>query len=320
MRILHEFSYERPKSLTEALKLLEAHGAALSPLAGGTDLVVNMKMRSILQITEKAGTADARWRAARRVPAIQTPSVVMSLADLPKLRGVRAARGGVRIGPTTTMAELAASDGVKPAVAALRDAAAIMGSALIRNRATIGGNLVNARPAADTAVALLAVGGRLELASRSGKRTVEAAAFFTGPGRSVRRADELLVGIDVPTAKGQGSAYLRMGNRKQLEIALVGAGAWLEIDRKARRITAARISLGAVGPTPLLAPLAAAELVGKSPDAEAFAAAGRIARTEVRPIDDFRGSAGYRLELVETLVQRALAAAAARALGKGGRR
>jgi CO/xanthine dehydrogenase FAD-binding subunit len=149
---------------------------------------------------------------------------------------------------------------------------------------------------------------------------VDIAAFFTGPGRSVRRADELLVGIDVPAAKGQGSAYVRMGNRKQLEIALVGAGAWLEIDKTTRKITAARISLGAVGPKPLLAPLAASGLVGMFPDAEAFAAAGRTARGEVKPIDDFRGSAGYRLELVETLVQRALAIAVSRALGKGGRR
>jgi carbon-monoxide dehydrogenase medium subunit len=282
--------------------------------------VVNMKMRGILQITEKAGTAAARWPAARRVPAISTPKVVMSLADLTKLRGVRKGKGLVRIGPTTTMTELATCGGLPPAVAALRDAASIMGSALIRNRATIGGNLMNARPAADTAVALLAVGGRLELAARSGKRAVEVASFFTGPGRSVRRPDELLVGIEVPAAKGQGSAYVRIGNRKQLEIALVGAGAWLEIDKATRTITAARISLGAVGPTPLFSPLAASGLVGKIADAEAFAAAGRTARGEVKPIDDFRGSAAYRLELVETLVQRALAAAASRALGRGGRR
>jgi carbon-monoxide dehydrogenase medium subunit len=320
MRILHDFTYERPQSLGEALRLLEKHGAGLAPLAGGTDLVVNMKMRGILQITENAGSPAARWPAARRVPAIQTPSVVMSLADLPKLRGVRGGRGRVRIGPTTTMAELAAGAGLKPAVFAVRDAAAIMGSALIRNRATIGGNVINARPAADTAVALLALGARLELASRRERRTVDIAAFFTGPGRSVRRPDELLVGIEAPTGPGQGSAYVRMGSRKQLEIALVGAGAWLSIDKATRRIAAARIALGAVAPTPVLAPLAAAALVGKVADAEAFAAAGAAARSEVKPIDDFRGSARYRLELVDTLVRRALAAAASRALGKGGRR
>jgi len=316
MRILHGFSYERPKSLAEAWSLLEAHGASLSPLAGGTDLVVNMKMRGILQITEKGGTKDARWPAARRVPPIHTPAVVMSLAELEELHGVHAMGDPVRIGPTTTMTELAAAK-LPPALAALTDAAAVMGSQLIRNRATIGGNIMNARPAADTAVALQAVGGRLILESTAGRRTVDAAAFFTGPGRSVRRADELLVGIEAAAPAGHGSAYLRMGNRKQLGSALVGVGAWLRLDPDTGAIAAARISLGAVGPTPALAEAAAAGLIGKAPDAEAFATAGAAAQHEVKPIDDFRGTSAYRLELVEALVRRALGAAAARVTVKG---
>lgn len=319
MRILHEFSYERPGSLREALALLEKHGAALSPLAGGTDLVVNMKMRGILQVTEGAGTPAAKWPAARRVPAIQRPAVVMSLAEIRKLRGVTTGEGFVRVGPTTTMSGLAACGDLPPALGAVRDAAAIMGSPLIRNLATVGGNVVNARPAADTAVALLALAAKLELASASGRRTVPIASFFTGPGRSVRRADELLVGIKVPAAKRQGSAYERIGNRRQLEIALVCAAAWLELEPRTGKIAGARLSLGAVGPTPLLAPAAASLLVGRRADAEAFAAAAKAAREEAAPIDDFRGSAAYRLELVETLVARALAAAAGRAAGKGGR-
>jgi CO/xanthine dehydrogenase FAD-binding subunit len=319
MRILHEFSYERPKSLEAALALLGAHGAAASPLAGGTDLVVNMKMRSILQITENAGAKDARWPAARRVPAIQTPRVVVSLAELAELQGVRASGGALRIGPMTTMAELAARGDLPAALGALRDAAAIMGSPLIRNLATVGGNVANARPAADTAVALLALGAQLALDSKAGGRRVPIASFFTGPGRSVRRADELMTGIEVEAASGQGSAYERLGNRRQLEIALVGAAAWLAVDAASGKIADARIALGAVGPTPLLAPNAAAALIGMAPGSEAFAAAGKAARGEVKPIDDFRGSAAYRLELVEALVGRALEGAAARALGKGGR-
>jgi CO/xanthine dehydrogenase FAD-binding subunit len=108
-----------------------------------------------------------------------------------------------------------------------------------------------------------------------------------------------------------------MGQRRQLEIALVCAGAWLRLDDRTETIVAARIALGAVGPTPLLAASAAEELVGRRPTAESFAAAARTARSEARPIDDFRGSATYRLELVEVLVRRALEAAAARA-GAGG--
>jgi CO/xanthine dehydrogenase FAD-binding subunit len=319
MRILHEFIYERPGSLDEALALLERHGASLSPLAGGTDLVVNMKMRGILQITPKAGTPDAKWRAARRVQPIHQPAVVMSLADLPGMTGVRAGGGRAWIGPSTTMTFLASCGQVPAALGAIVDAAAVMGSPLIRNRATIGGNIMNARPAADTAVAFLAIGGSLELASARGKRSVDIGSFFTGPGRSVRREDELLVGLEAGAADATGSAYHRMGNRRQLEIALVGAAASLRIDPGSGTIAAARIALGAVGPTPLLAQKAASGLIGAKPTAEAFAAAARAARLDVKPIDDFRGSAAYRLELVETLVQRALATAAARALGKGAR-
>jgi carbon-monoxide dehydrogenase medium subunit len=317
MTILHDFAYERPSTLDDALALLDAHRERLRPLAGGTDLVVNMKLRGILQLTSDAGTPHARWPAARTVQPVQQPDVVMSLADLASLRGLELRGDAFRIGPTTTMAEIAAAAGLPPTLGALRDAAAIMGSPLIRNRATVGGNVVNARPAADTAVALLALGARLELASRCERRRVDLSSFFTGPGRCVRRDDELLVGIDVPCGAAEGSAYLRMGQRRQLEIALTCAAAWLRLDPLSGTIAAARIALGAVGPTPVLATAASRELVGRRPTPEAFAAAARAARAEARPIDDFRGSAAYRLELVEVLVGRALAEAASRTAVRG---
>jgi CO/xanthine dehydrogenase FAD-binding subunit len=316
MTILHDFEYERPSSLDDALVLLDAHRERLRPLAGGTDLLVNMKLRGILQQTPGAGTVDARWRSARTAVPVHGPDVVMSLADLPALRGLESRGSFFRVGPTTTMADVGGAP-LPPALGALRDAAAIMGSPLIRNRATVGGNVVNARPAADTAVALVALGARLELASRSERRRMDLASFFVGPGRCLRRDDELLVDVEVPCGPAEGSAYVRMGQRRQLEIALVSVGAWLRLDDRARTVVAARISLGAVGPTPLLAASAAAELVGRPPTAETFAAAARTARGEGRPIDDFRGSAAYRLELVEVLVRRALEAAAARAEAGG---
>jgi CO/xanthine dehydrogenase FAD-binding subunit len=320
MRILHEFAYERPRTIDEALALLAKHGGRLSPLAGGTDLVVNMKMRGILQLTEGAGTPQARWPAARRVPAIQRPAVVMSLADLPELGGIDAGADRVRIGPLATMARIAACDDLPAAVLAVRDAAAIMGSPLIRNLGTIGGNLINARPAADTAVALLCLDAKLELASAGGRRRVDIASFFTGPGTSVRRPDELLVDVEAPCGPGEGSAYLRMGNRRQLEIALVGVAAWLRLDPASGTVAEARIALGAVAPTPVRAGKAARLLVGQPPEPEAFARAAREASAEVSPINDFRGSAAYRHELVKTLVARALEAAAKRAAGPGGAR
>jgi carbon-monoxide dehydrogenase medium subunit len=246
------------------------------------------------------------------------PDVVVSLADLPGLDGVTEADDVWSVGPMMTMARFAERPDVPPAVCALRDATGVMGSPLIRNRATIGGNLVNARPAADTAVAILALGGRLELASAKGRRWVEIASYFTGPGMCVRRPDELLIAIELPCSPTAGSAYLRQGTRRQLEIALVGAAAWVELDSATGKVAAARIALGAVAPTPILALQAAGSLVGQEPAPETLAAAAALARQEARPIDDFRGSAAYRLGLIEVLVRRSLERAVARAQGEGG--
>jgi len=317
MRILHPFRYERPKSLDEALAILEKHGAKAAPLAGGTDLIVNMKHRSMLQLVPGAGTAQAQWKSAARVPAMERPEVVVSLSSLAELRGIRKGDGKLRVGPLVAMAELSRSRDLLPEAGALSDAAGIMGSPLVRNRATVGGNLMNARPAADTAIAILALGARLELASRAQRRWEDASAFFTGPGRTVRKPEELLVAVEMPIGPCEGSAYVRMGVRRQLEIAIVSAAAWIRLSRDRSTIADARIALGAVGPTPILAPHAAGMLAGKAGGPERFAEAARTARGEARPIDDFRGSAAYRLDLVEALVTRALEKALARARGEG---
>lgn len=316
MKILHEFDYKRPESLEEALAILGEHGDKAVPLAGGTDVVVNMKYRGMLQLVPGAGTRDAMWPAAGRVPAIQQPEVIVSINSIDGLKGVSRDEDPTRIGPLTTMTEYAGLDDVPPGLMGLKDAATIMGSPLIRNRATIGGNILNARPAADTAVAVLALGAQFVLARTGGTRKVPASEFFTGPGKSVREPEELLTAIEIPTADKEGSAYLRVGNRRQLEIALVGAAAWLEVDGEGL-VSDARIALGAVAPTPVLSEPATAALVGKKPGEETFAAAAAAARGQVKPIDDFRGSAAYRLELVESLVTRALEIAHDR-IGKGG--
>jgi CO/xanthine dehydrogenase FAD-binding subunit len=315
MRILHDFEYERPPDLHAALELLSRYGDRARPIAGGTDVVIGLKYRSMLQLADP----DV-FPAASRAPKLMRPDVVVSLADLADLRGIAVEGDTVRVGARTTMTEIADSDHLPPALAALADAAGAMGSPLIRNRATIGGNLAHARPAADTAVATVTVGARYELASLEGRRWVEAPDFFTGPGETVKRPHELLTAVEMRHGRGQGSAYLRQGTRRQLEIALASAAAWVELDERTGQVTAARIGLGAVGPTPLLAPAAAKVLVGKRPDAETTLAAATAARSETKPIDDYRGSAAYRLELVEVLVRRAIEIAVSRARGEGGRR
>jgi CO/xanthine dehydrogenase FAD-binding subunit len=314
--ILHDFGYQRPGTLGEALAILEEYGDGASPLAGGTDLVVEMSYRSMLQLVKGAGSETAEFATAAKVPPMRRPEVVVSLADLAELGGVSEGHGVLRVGALTTMAEFAAQAEIPPAVWALRDAAEIMGSPLIRNRATIGGNLVHGRPAADTAVAILALSGRLELASARKSRWVDISAFFTGPGQNVRRPDELLICVELPCFSDAGSAYLRQGTRRQLEIALVGAASWLRLDPSSGVVDDARIALGAVAPTPILATEAANSLLGRDPTTEALSAAAALAREEAKPIDDFRGSAAYRLELIEVLVRRSLGMAISRAQGE----
>jgi carbon-monoxide dehydrogenase medium subunit len=314
MRILHDFEYERPRNLDEALDMMSRYGDKARPIAGGTDLVIGMKYRSFLQLAD-----ETKFSAAARAPKIVRPEVVVSLSRLSELKGITIQSGTVRIGPATTMTEIAESGDFPMALHALVDAAAAMGSPLIRNRATFGGNLVHARPAADTAVATLTLAGTLELASAKKKRSVDASDFFTGPGETVKKADELLVAIDLPFGPDEGSAYLRQGTRRQLEIALAGAAAWVKIDPASGNVRGARIGLGAVAATPILAPEAARSLIGKPPDKEHIAEATAMAKTEIKPIDDYRGSATYRIEVVEVLVRRALEIAVARARGEEGR-
>jgi carbon-monoxide dehydrogenase medium subunit len=317
MRILHEFDYRRPGSLDEALALLAEYGEKASPIAGGTDLVVYMKYRGMMQLIDGAGTPSARFPAASRVPAMQQPGVVVSISGLDELNYISREGNNVTVGPLVTMTDIARSRQFPPALLALRDAARAMGSPMIRNRATFGGNLINARPAADSAVATVALGGKIHLASAGGRRSVHASEFFTGPGESVRRADELLVSIELPFRPHEGSSYLRQGSRRQLEIALACAASWVRIDPDSGHVTSARLCLGAVAPTPVLAPKAAAALLGKPPTDTTIAAAADLAPSEASPIDDFRGSAEYRNEIIRVLVRRTLETAVARARGEG---
>lgn len=311
MRILHEFDYERPGNLDAALALLARYGDKARVIAGGTDLVIGMKYRSILQL------ADAgRFAAASRAPKVIRPKVVVSLSGLPELSGISVGDQSVRIGATTTMTRIAQCSDIPAALKALVGAAAAMGSPLIRNRATIGGNLVHARPAADTAVASITLGATLELVSARAVRTVSVDRFFTGPGETVKADDELLAAIRVPHGPNEGSAYYRQGTRRQLEIALASAAAWVRLDGVAGRVTDARIGLGAVGPTPMLASEAAGMLVGEQPDPRRLSMVAARARKEIKAIDDYRGTAAYRVEVVEVLVRRALESAVARAQGR----
>ncbi len=280
--LLPRFEYDEPKSLEEACEIMASHGAKAKLLAGGTDLLVNMKKK------------------------ILSPAHVVSLSRVEPLKTIEGSNGSIRIGALTTAASVAEAQGVKKGLSALARGASWLGSPLIRNLATIGGNLASARPAADFPPPLIAYGAQVLLKKKGGERTVPLDAFFKGPGMTVVQPDEILAEIVVPKPPpGSGAGYMKLGVRKTLEISIVNVATFLSLD-SGGVIRNARVVMGAVAPTPIRAPSAETLLNGQRPSQEVFAKAGDAAAGDCRPIDDFRGSSEYRREMVKVLTRRAL--------------
>jgi carbon-monoxide dehydrogenase medium subunit len=288
---LKRFDYLAPESLEEALAILRERGDGGRLLAGGTDLVVQMK---------EAGLH---------------PSCVVSLRRLRELRGIAFdERQGLRIGAMTTMAEIEQDPGLQRRYAVLVDGARILGSVQTRNMATLGGNVCNAAPSADTAPPLLVLGARADIAGPGGRRQVPLEQFFTGPGQTVLGRDEILAGLLIPTpAPRTGACYERHTPRAEMDIAVVGVAARVTLEPGRDLIREARIALGAVAPTPVRAPEAEAFLAGQRPSEEAFQRAAELAAEAARPISDVRASAAFRRHLVQVMTARCLRRAVERA-------
>lgn len=281
--LLPRFEYHEPRSLAEACKLVAELRTKAKVLAGGTDLIVNMKRR------------------------ILAPRHVVSLSRVKELKGLETGKKTLKIGGCLTVADLEASAETRKILGGLHEAASVLGSPLVRNLATVGGNLVTARPAADLPPPLMAYGAKVVLKNASGKRTVSLDEFFRGPGQTVTGPAEILaqVLVDRPPPHS-GCGYLKLGQRKALEISLVNVASFIQLDRPDGVIRSARIVLGAVAPTPMRAPSAEKVLVGERPSEALFARAGEAAAGDSRPIDDFRGSAEYRRAMVAVLTKRTL--------------
>jgi len=292
---MRTFEYFAPTSLQEAIDILRQQGDGGRPLAGGTDLVVQMK------------------EGATKFPY---PSYVVSLRRIPELKGIEFDQSsGLRIGAGATMAEIAASDVVRERYRAVADGAALVGSLQTMNMATVGGNLCNAAPSADIAPPLLAHEAECRIGGPAGERTVPLESFFLGPGQTALQPGELLVEVRVPPPpSNSGGIYERHTPRKQMDIAAVGVAALLSL--AGDRIERARVALGAVAATPLRARQAEALLEGQPASDALFAKAAEAATAEARPISDVRGSADFRRHLVRVMTERCLAEAAARARGK----
>ncbi len=283
------FDYVAPTTVAEAVALLAEKGDRARVLAGGTDLIVQLR--------------EGR-REVDLVVDVKNVEEVNALDYHPDR--------GLTFGAAVPCHRLYEHPDLGRAYPGLIDAASLVGGIQIQSRASVGGNLCNASPAADTIPALIAASAVCVLAGPEGRRELPVESFCTAPGRTALRRGELLVSLRLPPPRPHaGSAYLRFIPRNEMDIAVVGAGVSVALEEG--RCTAARVALAAVAPTPLLVPEAGAALVGGTlTETEIEQAAGR-ARAAARPISDMRGAADYRRHLVGVLVRRALQTAAARA-------
>jgi CO/xanthine dehydrogenase FAD-binding subunit len=276
------FDYEAPTSLADALELLSRPGE-VRPLAGGTDIIDQLK--------NNRRNAD----------------LVVDMKRIPELLELSMNGSGLRIGSAvscTDVYQFTAEHGSYPA---LSESAALIGSVHIQNRATVGGNVCNAAPSADTIPPLLVHEAIAHTASASGGREIPLIDFFAGPGLTVLQKGEILKEIVLPAPPANtASAYLRFIPRNEMDIAVAGVGSLIEIDPSSKVVKKARIALASVAPTPVRAYAAEESLEGSVIDADAIDRAAELAVGSAVPITDVRGSAEYRKELVKVLTRRTL--------------
>ena len=289
---MKNFDYFAPQSLGDATALLHRYGTKAKLLAGGTDLFIRLERRAV------------------------EPGVVVDLKKIRALQGIKASAKGLTIRAVTLMDEIVSSRLVQRRYGIIAEAAAAVGSIQTRNRATLGGNLCNASPAADTVPALIALGARARIAGSRRDREVSLEEFFLAPGKTCLQSNELLKEIFIPSPAGKFGASFQRCTRTAMDIALVNCAVFLSLAPKGGVIGEIRIALGAVAPTPVRARSAEDLLRGKTPDKDAVEEAAALAAASASPIDDVRSSASYRREMVRVLTRRAIEAALKKATGK----
>jgi len=284
---VRRFEIAVPESVKDCLRALAERGSEAKVIAGGTDLIPQMKI------------------------GLLHPRFVVDLSGIADLRVLKA-NGGLRVGASVTARELELHPGVRSAYASLADSAALVGSVQIRNLATLGGNMCNAAPSADMAPPLLALGAEAVIAGPKGERRVSVEKFFTGVRTTVLGADELLVEFVVPApGPRSGGSYLRHTPRRELDIAVVGVASQISLsDGVCGKV---RIALAAVAPTPVRATAAEQALEGQPLTPALIERAANLAVEAAKPISDQRGSADFRRHLVRVLTRRTLARALERA-------
>lgn len=285
---MSELRYEAPDTVDAAVGLLASSKGA-KVLAGGTDLLVQMREEMI------------------------EPDLIVDIKNIAETRSVEIGKNEVRIGAAMTGAELSEHEKLIAMWPGVVEAVELIGSWQVQGRATIGGNLCNASPAADSVPALIAAGAKVQIAGGKGTREIAAEDFPTGPGKTARKADEFVTALILPVPpKNSGDAYLRFIPRTEMDIAVVGAGVSLTLADDGT-CAAARLSLGAVAPTALLVAAASEVLVGNKLDEDTLAKLDAVARDACSPIDDKRGTIDFRTKVAGVLARRSAAIAWQRA-------
>ncbi len=292
---MHDFEYEAPVSLDEAVRILAENNGTTLPLAGGTDLIDHVRTGRV--------TAD----------------LIVDVKKIPELNVLEHSADGLRLGAAVPCYRIYGDKRIRSRYSAVSDAARIIGGIQIQNRASVGGNLCNSGPAADSIPAMIALGTVCVMTGPAGTREVPVEDFCTGKDQNVLQPGELLVELKFPPRPPHcGSHYRRFIPRNEMDIAVVGVGASVVLDDKGENFVSARIGLGAVAPTPLFARQASDLLAGQPVRDETITKAAEAARAIATPIDDMRGTKEFRLHLTGVLTERVLKKAVERAKEEGG--
>ena len=284
--------YFKPETVSEALSLLAKYGGEAKVIAGGTDVMVDIKYK-------------------------EEPGCLVNIKRIAGLSAIEENGGGLNIGPLVTIREIETSRLVRERLPLLWDACRQFASLQIRNTATIGGNICRASPSGETLAPLLALEAKARLAFSDGEKSETFGSLFQGPGKTSLGSQGLLTAIEIPyPPKGSSGVYLKHAVRGPMDIAVVGVAVLVVPDAARRNVQEARIGLGAVAPTPIRALKAEAMLRGKALDAKLARQAAEMAASESSPITDQRASAEYRRWIVEALTRRGLEQSWKAATGK----
>ena len=290
---MEPFEFVSPSSIDEAVKTLASNGDNVRILAGGTDMLVQM-------------------RAGRR-----TAPLVVDIKGIPELNVVSYdASKGLTLGAAVPCYKIYQDETLSAAYPGLMDSATLIGGIQIQGRASIGGNICNAAPSGDAIPAVIALGGICNVAGPNGTREIPVEDFCTAPGRNALENGELLVSISFPAPQANsGANYLRFIPRNEMDIAVAGVGSSVVLDGSGQNFVSARIALASVAPTPVFAKEAGDSLAGKAVSEESIQQASELAQAAAKPISDMRGTVRQRTHLIGVLTRRTLNNAIERARG-----